>query len=114
MNIEIPNLTAFDEVALDQAFAQLEAQARAAAALVDTEAAVEAFRLQWLGRKQGVLTEVSSRWQKSAPAEAKRAVGMRFNALKPLVESLLDEAVGAGPSDAALAAEAREMIGAAP
>jgi len=58
MNIEIPNLDAFDESALDRAFAQLEQQARAAAATVDGEAAVEAFKLQWLGRKQGLLNEV--------------------------------------------------------
>ncbi len=50
-NEAIPNLTAFDEAALDQAFAALEAQARASAAALDAEA----FRLQWLGRKQGLL-----------------------------------------------------------
>ena len=55
MNIEIPNLTAFDEAALDSAFAQLERQARAAAAALDDEAAVDGFKLQWLGRKQGLL-----------------------------------------------------------
>jgi phenylalanyl-tRNA synthetase alpha chain len=38
-----------------------------------TRAAVEAFRLEWLGRKQGLLNEVSDRWLKAAPAEAKKA-----------------------------------------
>jgi len=109
MNIEIPNLTAFDEAALDQAFVQLETQARTAAAAVDSEAAVEAFRLQWLGRKQGLLNEVSGRWLKAAPTEAKKLLGQRFNALKALVEGLLDQAAGAGPSDAALAAEAIDI-----
>jgi phenylalanyl-tRNA synthetase alpha chain len=51
MTDEIPNLTAFDEAALDQAFAALERQARAAASAVDSKEAVEAFRLEWLGRK---------------------------------------------------------------
>jgi phenylalanyl-tRNA synthetase alpha chain len=110
MTDEIPNLTAFDEAALDQAFAALERQARAAAAsAVDGEEAVEAFRLEWLGRKQGLLNEVSGRWLKAAPAEAKKALGMRFNALKAVVEGLLDAALGAGPSDAALAAEAIDI-----
>jgi phenylalanyl-tRNA synthetase alpha chain len=86
-----PNLTAFDEAALDQAFAALEHQARADAASLSTEADVEAFRLQWLGRKQGRLNEVSSRWLKSAPPEAKKALGLRFNALKVVVESLLEQ-----------------------
>jgi phenylalanyl-tRNA synthetase alpha chain len=109
MNEEIPNLDAFDEPALDRAFAQLERQARAAAAALDNEAAVEAFRLEWLGRKQGRLNEVSGRWLKAAPPEAKKALGVRFNALKAVVEGLLDAALGAGPTDAALKAEAIDI-----
>jgi phenylalanyl-tRNA synthetase alpha chain len=109
MTDEIPNLSAFDDDSLDKAFAALEAQARTAAASLSTEADVEAFRLQWLGRKQGRLNEVSSRWLKSAPPEAKKALGVRFNALKVVVEGLLDQASGAGPTDAALAAEAIDI-----
>ncbi len=108
-NEAIPNLTAFDEAALDQAFAVLERQAREAAAALDGEAAVEAFRLEWLGRKQGRLNEVSGRWLKAAPPDAKKALGLRFNALKAVVEGLLDAAVGGGPSDAALKAEAIDI-----
>jgi phenylalanyl-tRNA synthetase alpha chain len=109
MNIEIPKLDAFDESSLDRAFAQLEQQARAASAEISGEAAVEAFKLQWLGRKQGLLNEVSGRWLKAAPAEAKKALGMRFNALKAVVEGLLEAALGAGPTDATLAAEAIDI-----
>ena len=109
MNETIPNLTAFDEAALDAAFAALERQARDAAAELDDPAAVEAIRLQWLGRKQGRLNEVSGRWLKAAPAEAKKTMGVRFNALKAVVESFLDEAAGAAPTDAALAAEAIDI-----
>ena len=109
MNEEIPNLTAFDDAALDQAFSAVEHQAHTAAAALSAEAAVEAFRLQWLGRKQGRLTEISARWLKAAPPEAKKALGLRFNALKVIVEGLLDQAAGAGPSAAALAAEAIDI-----
>jgi len=109
MNEEIPNLTAFDEAALDQAFAALERQARTAASTVDSKEAVEAFRLEWLGRKQGRLKDVSDRWLKAAPATAKKSLGIRFNALKAVVEELLDAAAGAGPSDAALKAEAIDI-----
>src|SRR5690242_15449444 len=101
----IPNLTAFDEAALDKAFAELEQQARADAAAIDGDEAVEAYRLQWLGRKQGRLNEVSGKWLKAAPPEAKKSLGQRFNALKSVVEQLLDQSAGSGPSDAALAAE---------
>jgi phenylalanyl-tRNA synthetase alpha chain len=108
-NEAIPNLTAFDEASLEQAFAALTAAAREAASAIEGEAGVEAFRLEWLGRKQGRLNDVSSRWLKAAPPEAKKALGQRFNELKKTVEGLLDAAAGAGPSDVALAAEALDI-----
>jgi phenylalanyl-tRNA synthetase alpha chain len=108
-NVSIPDLPDFSESALNNAFAALEDQARAAATGLTGEAEVEAFRLEWLGRKQGRLNDVSSRWLKAAPAEAKKALGVRFNALKSTVEKLLDEAAGAGPSDAALKAESIDV-----
>jgi hypothetical protein len=55
------------------------------------------------------LKEISGRWLKAAPPEAKKSLGQRFNALKALVETLLDQAAGTGPSDAALAAEAIDI-----
>lgn len=108
-NDPIPNLTAYDEASLDKAFAELEAQARAAATSLGDEGAVEAFRLEWLGRKQGRLNDVSSRWLKAAPADAKKALGIRFNALKTVVDGLLESALGSGPSDAALKTEAIDI-----
>ncbi len=112
-NDEIPNLTAFDEAALDRAFGAVEAQARKAAAELGSAEAVEAFRVEWLGRKQGRLTEVSSRWLKAAPAEAKKPLGVRFNALKAMVEGLLETALGAGQNavwgDEALKREAIDI-----
>jgi phenylalanyl-tRNA synthetase alpha chain len=108
-NEEIPNLTAFDDASLDEAFGSLEQQARKAAALLDGDTAVEAFRLEWLGRRQGRLNEVSGRWLKAAPPDAKKALGVRFNALKATVERLQDQAAGSGPTDAALAAEAIDI-----
>src|SRR5664279_1812780 len=105
INEDIPNLSAFDDESLDKAFAALATQANDDAAALDGPEAVEAFRLEWLGRKQGRLTEVSARWLKAAPPEAKKSLGQRFNALKKQVEDLLDQASGAGLSDASLAAE---------
>lgn len=94
---------------LNQKFVQLEAEARQAASSLGTPEAVENFRLDWLGRKQGKLKHLSDAWLKSAPAEQKREIGQRFNALKATVESLLETALCAGPSDAALAAEALDV-----
>ena len=112
-NDSIPNLTAFDDDSLNKAFAELEKQARDAAAKIDGPDGVEAFRLEWLGRKQGRLTDVSGRWLKAAPSEAKKALGVRFNALKAAVEGMLESAAGAGQhrvwGDAALKAEAIDI-----
>lgn len=108
-NESIPVLSNFDDNSLDRAFADLRARAEAAARSISGPDALEAFRLQWLGRKQGLLNEVSSQWLKAAPPAAKKAVGERFKVLKELVEGLLDSAAGSGPSDAALAAEAIDI-----
>jgi phenylalanyl-tRNA synthetase alpha chain len=105
----IPTLSSFNDDALDKAFAALDAQAAAAAAELNGSDAVEAFRLAWLGRKQGRLKAVQDLWLKAAPPEAKKSLGQRFNAFKARIESLLDAAAGAGPSDAALAAEAIDI-----
>jgi phenylalanyl-tRNA synthetase alpha chain len=90
MNDEIPNLTAFDEAELDTAFGTVERMAREAAAAINGSADLEAFRLKWLGRKQGLLKDVSDRWIKLAPPAARKPVGERFKTLKELVEGILE------------------------
>ncbi|HTW79623.1 MAG TPA: hypothetical protein VME23_08795, partial [Terracidiphilus sp.] len=109
MSEGIPDLTAFDDDALREAFTALENRARVEATFVSNESDAEMFRLRWLGRKQGRLNEVSGRWLKAAPPEAKKSLGLRFNALKAVVEQLLDSALGAGPSDASLKADAIDI-----
>jgi phenylalanyl-tRNA synthetase alpha chain len=108
-NEDIPNLPEYTDSALDQAFAALAKQAADEAVAISGPDELEAFRLRWVGRKQGRLNDVSARWLKSAPGAAKKAVGERFKTLKELVESLIERASGAGPSDAALAAEAIDI-----
>jgi phenylalanyl-tRNA synthetase alpha chain len=78
--VDVSQLTDFSPESLDVAFAALEAEARSQVAASDFD--VEAFRLAWMGRKQGRLKAVSDAWLKAAPAEAKRLIGQRFNALK--------------------------------
>ncbi len=110
-NDSIPNLTAFDDESLDKAFAELRDQAKAVADAVDSSEALEAFRLSWLGRKQGRLNEVSSRWLKAAPPEAKKALGQRFNEFKQflLTELLLELDQRSKSADAALKAQALDI-----
>jgi phenylalanyl-tRNA synthetase alpha chain len=100
MNEDIPQLPNYDESSLDAAFATLAEEVRAeTSAPVD----VEAFRLRWLGRKQGRLKLISDAWLKSAPPEARKPLGMRFNDLKQRIEVALTDAAAAPPRSAAKA-----------
>jgi phenylalanyl-tRNA synthetase alpha chain len=85
MSDEITPLLNFDDASLDAAFATLAEEART----TDTTDP-EAFRLHWLGRKQGRLKLISEAWLKSAPPEAKKALGIRFNQLKQQIEAALE------------------------
>src|SRR6185312_13034706 len=98
MNEEIPQLKNYDEASLEAAFATLRDEVRNETA---AGADAEAFRLRWLGRKQGRLKLVSDAWLKSAPANARKPLGMRFNQLKQEIEAALDAAASAPARKAA-------------
>jgi phenylalanyl-tRNA synthetase alpha chain len=83
------DLENFDEATLDRAFANLNNEVNADIASMND---VEAFRLHWLGRKQGRLKLISEAWLKSAPAEARKPLGIRFNQLKQQIEAALESA----------------------
>src|ERR1017187_4907954 len=92
MNEDIPQLPSYDESSLDAAFATLAEEVRGE---TSSHVDAEAFRLRWLGRKQGRLKLISDAWLKSSPAEARKPPGMRFNQLKQRVETALAEAEAA-------------------
>jgi phenylalanyl-tRNA synthetase alpha chain len=94
MNDAIPQLSSYDEASLESAFATIAEEVRSTATQAGT-ADPEAFRLHWLGRKQGRLKLISEAWLKSAPAEARKPLGIRFNQLKQQIEAAL-EAPAAG------------------
>jgi phenylalanyl-tRNA synthetase alpha chain len=47
---------------------------------------LKAFRDRWIGRKNGILTQINDLWLKAAPKDAKREAGSRVNELKLSVE----------------------------
>src|SRR5580698_500373 len=104
----IPPLSGYSEAALDKAFAALAREVESSAQSLSSVEAVEQFRLHWLGRKQGRLKSISDAWLKSAPVEAKKFIGQRFNLLKAQIEERLESAAGAG-SQSALDAEAIDI-----
>ena len=88
---EIPELHYSSPRSLDSFFSVILSQFDQDAAAADTVEAVEQLRIRWIGRKQGVLTRVGE-VLKDAPAEARREVGKRFNALKSAIEPRCDPA----------------------
>ena len=72
------------------------------------EPAWKLFRDRWLGRKSGVLTQITDNWLKPATPELKRAVGQHLNELRAHVESQVEArrtAIESGAEEAALAKE---------
>ena len=75
-------LPGYDAATLDNEFGKLHKQVEEEAVMLETEEGREAFRLHWLGRKQGKLKAISDVWLKNAPSDKKGIVGQRFNELK--------------------------------
>jgi phenylalanyl-tRNA synthetase alpha chain len=95
----IAPLPAHDAATLDAAFHAVLEELRAESTSVPDE--VEAFRVRWLGRKQGRLKALSDAWLKTAPAEARKEIGQRFNELKQQIERQLENATAAKPRSSA-------------
>ena len=65
----------YDDLSIERNFELLAREVESSRTNYD----LEAFRLHWLGRKQGRLKLLSEAWLQSAPAEARKPLGMRFN-----------------------------------
>jgi phenylalanyl-tRNA synthetase alpha chain len=92
MDIEEQNvkkLLGYDAATLDSEFGKLHKQVDEEAVMLETDEGREAFRLHWLGRKQGKLKAISDVWLKNAPSDRKGIVGQRFNELKTQIETRL-------------------------
>ena len=89
-------------------FADLRGRFDADCARAHDESAWKQFRDAWLGRKSGVLTQISDNWLKPATPQLKRAVGASLNELRAHVESQIEArriAIESGAEEAALAKE---------
>jgi phenylalanyl-tRNA synthetase alpha chain len=90
MTKAITELLNHDESSLDAAFNLLSNEMKVEATFITSSSDVmERFRLDWLGRKQGRLKLVSEAWLKSAPPEARKPLGIRFNQLKQEIEEVI-------------------------
>ncbi len=94
---EIPELKDYSSASLDNFFSVILEQFHRDSVSAASAEALEQLRIRWIGRKQGLLTKVGE-VLKGAPAEARRDVGQRFNALKSKIEAGLNLDVGTGAS----------------
>jgi phenylalanyl-tRNA synthetase alpha chain len=89
-------------------FAEIRTRFDADSANVHDESSWKNFRDAWLGRKSGVLAQITDNWLKPATPELKRAVGASLNELRAHVESQIESrrvAIESGSEDAAIARE---------
>jgi phenylalanyl-tRNA synthetase alpha chain len=70
----------------------------------------EITRVNWLGRKSGVLTEITENWLKPAAKDIKPAVGQGLNALKAHIEERLGALTAAKEAAQEKTAAARDKI----
>jgi phenylalanyl-tRNA synthetase alpha chain len=89
-------------------FADLRGRFDADCACAHDESSWKQFRDTWLGRKSGVLTQITDNWLKPATLELKRAVGASLNELRAHVESQIEArrlAIESGAEESALTRE---------
>jgi phenylalanyl-tRNA synthetase alpha chain len=95
MAYTVSKLTDYSGVALLSAAAECVRACGDEARTVRNDAELKAFRDRWMGRKNGILTQINDLWLKGAPKDAKREAGIRVNELKVRITELVE---GAGVS----------------
>ena len=98
MAYTVPKLKDFSPGALDKAVEDILSALGKESAALKSEAERRAFRDRWLGRKDGILTQVNDLWLKTTPKDAKRDVGQRVNKLKTDVEQKVEAALKQTPA----------------
>src|SRR5713226_2402952 len=89
-------------------FAEVRAHFEGHFKTVHDESEWKMFRDRWLGRKSGVLTQITENWLKPATPELKRAVGASLNELRAYVETQIEArrvAIESGAEEATVAKE---------
>jgi phenylalanyl-tRNA synthetase alpha chain len=97
-----------EEVA--QLFAGLRGRFDEECACANDESSWKQFRDAWLGRKSGVLTQITDNWLKPSAQDLKKHVGAALNELRAHVESQIEARRAVVESGAEESALARERV----
>ena len=73
-------------------FAELREKANKEQRRIEKAEQFEQFRVKWVGRKSGILTQVTDNWLKPADAGLKRIVGQALNEFRNHLQSLVEQA----------------------
>src|SRR5208282_4377829 len=92
MAYTVSKLTDYSAAALETASAECVRACAGEAGAVRNEGELKAFRDRWMGRKNGILTQINDLWLKGAPKDAKREAGIRVNELKARIQELVEGA----------------------
>ncbi len=92
MAYNVTKLTDYSEDALERTAGGCVRACAEEAAAVRSEAELKMFRDRWIGRKNGILTQINDLWLKGAPKDAKREAGIRVNELKARIQELVEGA----------------------
>ncbi len=104
----LPPLDAASPEDVSARFAELRARFDEESARATDENGWKVLRDAWLGRKSGMLTQVTETWLKPAKPELKRAIGQSLNEFKAHVEAALESRRAAMEAAAETSALARE------
>ncbi len=96
--------------AVSALFAGLRERANKEQRWIDQSDKFEQFRVKWVGRKSGILTQVTENWLKPSDPELKRIVGQVLNEFRTHLQRLVDQAQQDLDVRAGQAADARERI----
>ena len=105
-SLAILGVTQPDQVA--PLFAEIRTRFDLESSAIHDDSAWKTFRDAWLGRKSGVLAQITDNWLKPASPDLKRAVGAGLNELRAHVESQIEsrrQAIETGSDVTALARE---------
>jgi phenylalanyl-tRNA synthetase alpha chain len=108
----LTDLGATQQEQVSALFPQVRARFDSDSLLARDETSWKQFRDAWLGRKSGVLTQITDNWLKPATPDLKRVVGQELNQLRAYVESKIEErrkAIESGAEEAAVARERADL-----
>src|SRR5260370_34430377 len=91
-------------------FAELREKANKEQRRIEKAEQFEHFRVKWVGRKSGILTQVTDNWLKPADAGLKRIVDQALNEFRNHLQSLVEQARQGLDARATQVADTRDRV----